>query len=290
MNYKTILFALSVLVFSFSSCTKKNEDVSDLNIIFLHHSTGEMIWEGKPRTLFNRAVGKISSNLAEKISRKPQIIKLMDAHNNEQKTDYRITEARFPKHAPYGWRNYPYDYYNIWVKHAGEEPFMEEPTLEMLTQDYQVIIFKHCFPVSNMEADQDSADINSPEHTLANFKLQYNALRDKINTFSDTKFILFTGAVQVKGNLSESEALRAQEFYKWVKEEWDLADDNILLWDLYDLQTDGGLYFKDELAVSQFDSHPNKAFSRKAGKLLFARIIDVIENEGKGTQLTGEYK
>ena len=36
----------------------------------------------------------------------------------------------FPKASPYGWHNYPYDYYDIWVKHAGNEPYMEEPSME----------------------------------------------------------------------------------------------------------------------------------------------------------------
>ena len=49
---------------------------------------------------------------------------------------YFIEEKIFPKAEPYGWNNYPYDYYNIWVKNAGEQPFMEEPTLEILTKEY----------------------------------------------------------------------------------------------------------------------------------------------------------
>ena len=35
----------------------------------------------------------------------------------------------------------------------------------------------------------------------------------------------------------------------------DQPDDNIYIWDLYSLQTEGGLYFKDEYAVSEKDSH-----------------------------------
>ena len=88
-----------------------------------------------------------------------------------------IEEMAFPKASPYGWHNYPYDYYNIWVKNAGNEPFMEEPTLEILTKQYQVVIFKHCFPVSNIQPDQDSADINSDFKSLSNYKLQYLALK-----------------------------------------------------------------------------------------------------------------
>ncbi len=40
-----------------------------------------------------------------------------------------LEEVAFPKSKPYGWNNYPYDYYNIWVNNAGPKPFMKEPTL-----------------------------------------------------------------------------------------------------------------------------------------------------------------
>ena len=204
--------------------------------------------------------------------------------------NYSIREIEFPKSKPYGWNNYPYDYYNIWVKNAGEDPFLEEPTLESLLKKYQIIIFKHCFPVSNIQADIITPDINSEIKTISNYKLQYSALRDKLHEFPDTKFILFTGAVQVKSQVTEDEAVRTKEFFSWVVNEWDLPCDNIYLWDLYSLETEGGLYFKDDYAVSPTDSHPSKYFAGRVVKLLFNRIIDVIENNGNNTQLSGEVK
>jgi hypothetical protein len=123
---------------------------------------------------------------------------------------------------------------------------------------------------------------------LQNYKLQYQAIKEKLHEFAGTKFIVFTGAVQVKALLTEEEANRAREFYTWVTQEWDQPDDNIFIWDLYELQTEGGLYFKDEYAVSSDDSHPNKTFAGRAANLLFNRLIDVIENNGLTTSLTGE--
>ena len=73
-----------------------------------------------------------------------------------------------------------------------------------------------------------------------------------------------------------------------MTDEWDLPGDNIHLWDLYTLETEGGLYFKDDYAVSQNDSHPNVEFAGTAVQLLFNRIVDIIENNGNGTKLTGE--
>ena len=90
--------------------------------------------------------------------------------------------------------------------------------------------------------------------------------------------------------ISEDEALRARQFFKWVKEEWDTPHYNIFIWDFHELQTEGGLYFIEEYARSPYDSHPNKEFAARACMLLFTRVIDVIENNGTGTLNTGESK
>ncbi|HPM03237.1 MAG: hypothetical protein GT600_07275 [Bacteroidales bacterium] len=280
----TIVAITLILIFS---CNRNTE--STINIAFLHHSTGNLIWWGSNEiSLLTRAVRKINRDLGDAVGSKPELKLLLNEYNRQNDKNYLIEEFAFPKESPYGWKNYPYDYYNIWVKNQGNDPYMDEPTLEILTKKYQVIIFKHCFPVCSIEEPTDSADVNSEIKTLPNYKLQYLALRDKLNDFPETKFILFTGAARVQESISEGEALRAAEFFIWVKEDWDLEGDNIYLWDLYDLQTEGSLYFKDEYAVSPSNSHPNKFFAGKVVKLLVNRLTDIIENDGAKTNLKGE--
>lgn len=278
--YKVFNVVFAVLMLSVS-CTQKEEP--EVKVIYLHHSTGGVIWRGDATSVF--------AKIARRISKKApsgELPALIRDHNRKNRSNYLIEERIFPKDQPYGWRNYPYDYYNIWVKNAGEEPFKEEPTLEILCREYEVIIFKHCFPSSNIREDGDSADIDSDIKTLANYKLQYDALKNKLTSFPDTKFILFTGAVHAESQITENQALRAKEFYQWVIGEWDQPGDNIHIWDLYALQTEGGLYFKDAYAESPTNSHPNSEFASRVVKLLSSRIIDVIENDGEGTQLTGK--
>jgi hypothetical protein len=217
---------------------KQSDGLEDIRIVFLHHSTGQNIWNGNRSTIFSKVVGKVSTRLSYKFYKKAVLPELFERYNKNYRTKYIINELTFPKKAPYGWHNYPFDYYNIWVKHAGNNVFMEEPTLEMLTKEYQVIIFKHCFPVSNIQANDDSANIDSDFKSIANYKLQYIALRDKLLEFPNTKFILFTGAAQVKSQISEDEAKRAKEFFEWAVKEWDLPNDNIYIWDFYNLQTE----------------------------------------------------
>ena len=257
-------------------------------IIFLHHSTGWHIWNGNRGTVLSGIIGKLSKRLSYKFYSKAALPELFERYNKKYKTDYVINELTFPKKTPYGWNNYPFDYYNIWVKNSGPEHFIEEPTLEILAKKFQVIVLKHCFPVCNIQADKDASDVNSDFKSPGNYKLQYSALKRKMSEFPDTKFIVFTGVAQVKSQISEDEAIKAKDFFSWVVNEWDLPDDNIYIWDFYNIQTEGGLYFKDSYAVSESDSHPNAAFSGQASELLFNRIIDVIATGGLETNLKGE--
>lgn len=288
--YKYYKFSIVVLVLLFSASCHKTDDISSVKIAYLHHSTGGVLWRGGHNPFAHKVIRKLSQKLSDVLDRHAVLPDLFKDYNKEKHTKFTIEEREFPKEKPYGWKNYPYDYYNIWVRNAGDMPYMEEPTLEMLTKEYQVITFKHCFPVSNIKPDQEIADIDSETRTIANYKMQYLAIRDKLHEFPDTKFILFTGAAQTQANTNEESATRAKDFFTWVTNEWDVPGDNIYLWDLYSLQTEGGLYFKDEYAVSSENSHPNKAFASRVVKLLFDRIIDIIENEGDTTMLSGERK
>ena len=285
MKHITILSASILFIVLLISCNRKEND-SETRIIFLHHSTGLNIW-GVENSIATSVAFRVNL-FYNFIGNRAALPLMFKKYNEEQNTNYRIKKRPYPKKRPYGWYNGPYNYYNIWVKNAGDKPYMRQATLEMLTRDYDVIIFKHCYPVSNIRPDEESADINSTHKSMANYKLQYEALKNKMHDFPDTKFILFTGAAQVEMHIKEDQALRAKEFFRWVREEWDQSGDNIYLWDLYTLETEDGLYFKEEYASAPDDSHPNAEFSSRVNKLLFKRIIDVIENDGKQTSLTGQ--
>ena len=232
-------------------------------IIFLHHSTGGVIWEGGVADWFGR-------------------------QNATRKTRYQITAQDFPKASPYGWNNYPYDYWNIWVNNAGNAPFNDEPTLEILTKQYDVIVFKHCFPVSNIESGGGRGNVASAAKTLANYKLQYLALKKKLLQFPKTKFIVWTGAVNVRRQLNPGQAQRTKQFFDWVRSSWDEKGDNIFIWDFYQLETDGGLYLKDSNANGANDSHPSAGFARKVAPMFGQRVVDVIEGRGDTASIEGK--
>ena len=257
------ILLVAILLFRFFN---KKESGNEYKILFLHHSTGNIIKNaGSPPI---RYIGKL-------INQKSFVAKWLEDYNKKHGANYVFEEQFFPKKKPYGWNNYPYDYYNIWVKNAGEEPYMNEPTLEILTKKYNMIVFKHCFPVSDIDEDINQADINSPEKRIENYKLQYKALKQKMLEFPDTKFLVWTGAARVEKSISKERAQRAKSFFDWVRKEWDTPGDNIYIWDFYDLETEGDLYLKPEYASSPTDSHPNKILAEKAAPLLCQRIVEI---------------
>jgi hypothetical protein len=255
------VFILALLM---TGCGSNHDSMK--KIIFLHHSTGHSIWVGKT----NKYVYKVTG--------KGDVQKFFDDYNKKNKTEYVINELSFPKSVPYGWNNYPYDYYNIWVKNAGENPYMEEPTLEILTKEYDVIIFKHCYPVSRINEDTGTPDIDSDVKSIENYKLQYDALKGKMHEFPGNKFIVWTPAVNTKTGMTEDEAQRTWQFHEWMVNEWDEKGDNIYIWDFYKYETEGGLYLTDQNAYGPGNSHPGTEFSGQIAPLFGKFVVDVISS------------
>ena len=260
---KKILFIISIAILS--GCVENTGIMQ--RVIFLHHSTGYSVWTGKTNRYFYKITGK------------GDVQKFFNKYNRRNKTNYVISDRFFPNKEPYGWNNYPYDYYNIWVKNAGDSLFMAEPTLEILTREYEVIVFKHCFPVSKITEDTGNPDINSPVKSIENYRLQYDALKQKMHQFTDNKFIVWTPAVNTQELMTGEEALRTRQFYEWMVSDWDEKGDNIFIWDFYKYETEGGLYLSGKNAVSQGNSHPNREFSAHVAPLFSKFVIDVIESK-----------
>ncbi len=142
MGFKltTVFIVLAMVVSWATGCSRTDEkELSEdsMKIVFLHHSTGNKVWDGGMK-------------------------KWMKNYNKSNGTDYQIAEREFPARSPYGWSNYPYDYWNIWVNNAGNEEYEREPTLELLTPKYDMVVFKHCYPVSNIQPDVGQPDPRLP--------------------------------------------------------------------------------------------------------------------------------
>lgn len=237
------------------------------DIIFLHHSVGEGVYlEGD--------VGDWFYN-----------------YNNTNSTNYNFSFRYFPN-TPYPWDNYPYDYWNLWVNNACDNSDPDIECLSGLCADYDVIIFKHCYPGASIIDDEAGPVISSPNKTLDNYKVQYRAIRDSLDAYPDNKFIVWTLAPLHRLVTSVESAARARQFVNWVKNEW-LTEDgrehpNISIFDFfgYTAESDPSpangqvncLKYEFEYSHTDNNSHPNTAANEYVGPLFAQFIVDVIEN------------
>jgi hypothetical protein len=237
-------------------------------VLFLHHSTGEAVWNGGVEAWF-------------------------EDYNAAEGTSYAIQQTPYPDE-PYPWENYPYDYWNLWVDHAGTSRYEGQETLDMLAKRYELIVFKHCFPVSMVEQDTGNPDISSSTRSLANYKLQYQAIKTKLRSFPDKQFLVWTGAALTETALTGdyggtlAHAARARQFFTWVKEVWDEPGDNIFVFDFFELETEGGDTLLESYAEAPSDPHPNAAFAQTVAPRFARRVVDVLEGRGDTGSLTGD--
>ncbi len=83
-----ILILISMIIIS-GSC-KHKDTLSETKIMFLHHSTGGVIWQGEKTSLVTKAAEKLSPRLAKLIGEKDDLPKLFDKYNKEHNTNYII--------------------------------------------------------------------------------------------------------------------------------------------------------------------------------------------------------
>jgi hypothetical protein len=235
-------------------------------IIFLHHSTGGGVYQ--------------QGNVAQWVQ----------AYNKQNGTSYTITERSYPN-TPYPWENYPYDYWNLWINGACNNNNSSVECMDKLTQNYDVIVFKHCFPGADVLADQGNASVSSNRKSLENYKLQYRALRTLMDSYPNNKFIVWTLAPLHRNATSVANATRAKQFVDWVKNEWLTEDQkvhpNIFVFDFFGLAAElnatpvngkvNCLKYAYEGDHNGSDSHPNLLANQTIGPLFSLFVVDAIK-------------
>jgi hypothetical protein len=265
---RTPLFVLLLLLLDGLFAVGIHAADGNEKILFLHHSTGGNLY----------AQGNVDGWIS--------------AYNAENGTDYQIEERAYPN-SPYPWSNYPYDYWNLWVNGACDDAQAGIACMDTLARGYDVVIFKHCFPGADVEEDTGTPDIASSRKSLENYKLQYRALRDLMDSHADTQFIVWTLAPLHRLATTTSNAARARVFVDWVRDEW-LSEDgrahpNIAIFDFwgYAAEENNGtstgqgpvntLRYEYERSHSDSDSHPNVLANETIGPHFAEFIVDTIE-------------
>ena len=250
---------------------------AEVEILFLHHSTGGNVYtEG-------------------------EVAEWIRNYNDNRGTDYHITARSYPD-KPYSWSNYPYDYWHLWIDGACDNDEPGITCLEALAADYDVIIFKHCFPGADVLADTGSPAVSSDRKSLENYRLQYRALRNRMDSYPNTIFIVWTLAPRHRLATSPDNAARAAQFVDWVKNDF-LSEDgeehpNIFIFDFWGIAAEPDaapvngavncLKYIYERSHVDSNSHPNTLANETAGPLFAARIVEVVESFAGGEETIPE--
>jgi len=251
--------ALLILIATWGLIPREAAAGKDVQIVFLHHSTGAGVYG------------------------KGGVAQWINEYNSSHGTHITITERSYPN-KPYPWKNYPYDYWNLWINgQCSSQPGVE--CLSSLAKKYDIIIFKHCFPGAAIRADGKTA-ISSDVKTLTNYKAQYRALRNLMDGYKATQFVFWTLAPLHRNATNPADAARAKQFVDWVTRDF-LAEDgkshpNIHIFDFWSIVAEGStssgqgqvntLKYAYEKDHNGKDSHPNDAANRAAGQQ-FAKFI-----------------
>jgi len=273
-KYATLRRILIIICILVSGVVTKGQSV-----IFLHHSTGEGVYT--------------EGNVASWISN----------YNAANNTNYQITERAYPD-TPYPWDNFPYDYWNLWIDNQCSNSNINIQCLDNILQNYDVVVFKHCFPGAAIVADDGNPAIGSSAKTLANYKLQYRALRGLMDQYSQKKFIVWTLAPLHRLDTNAENAGRAGEFVNWVKTSW-LTEDgkshpNIYIFNFFGLTAElsatpvngkvNCLKYNYEISHTDIDSHPNSFANQTVGPVFAQFIVNTIRNQFTTLPDVDEYR
>ncbi|HOW35200.1 MAG TPA: fibronectin type III domain-containing protein [Candidatus Omnitrophota bacterium] len=235
-------------------------------IIFLHHSTGG--------NLYNYSGGGVAGWISN--------------YNSTNGTGYQVSDLWFPASGSiYGGVNYPFHYWDLWGNQKCRDSRYGAPCLDDLTQNYDVIIFKHCFPASGVVADTGNPNINSSVQSLENYKTQYRGLRNLMDQYPAKKFIIWTLPPRHRLTGYPDQAARATEFSEWLKTDF-LTENgphaNISVFDFRGYITDSNagsqnfnyIKYEYELSHTTADGHPNSLANRTIGPIFAQFIVGAI--------------
>lgn len=236
-------------------CSLSSAHAADEHIIFLHHSTGGVIYDA----------GHVPD--------------WFSAYNAAHNSSYSIVERAYPT-GTYPWDNYPYDYWNLWVNGACRADEPSRHCLAQLTAEFDVVIFKNCYPVSAILEDTGSPDITSSRKSLENYKLQYSAVRNALQQYPNTLFIFWTGAPLNESATYPEQAARARQFANWVNNEMLAGGSypNIRVFDYFDLTADWNNVLRAEYEINSSDSHPNTQAAEVIGPVFAQFIVDSAQS------------
>lgn len=155
------------------------------------------------------------------------------------------------------------------------QPLHDPPdnTFSHLMQ-YDVIAFKSCFPVSNVES----------ETQLQEYRSHYLSIRARMDQYPDKVFVIVTQPPEVPANSSPDAAARARSFVEWLQsDEYLSGHPNVFVFDFFGQLAGTDNFLRPEYRMDEYDAHPNELANRTVGPLFVDFLDQAIRSYGGGT-------
>jgi hypothetical protein len=139
---------------------------------------------------------------------------------------------------------------------------------------HEVIVFKSCFPASNITSDEQ----------LKQYKSYYLAMRDVMDQHPDKLFVVMSPPPLNPAETDAEAATRARVFADWLKSaEYLNGHANVVTFDFFDSLAESDPALPDHNMLRQAyragaDSHPNQVANETVAPLFVDFIINAIEN------------
>jgi hypothetical protein len=139
--------------------------------------------------------------------------------------------------------------------------------------EYDVIIFKSCFPNSNIESDEQ----------LAQYQAYYLSIRDRMDQYPNKLFILLTIPPEVPGNSEAQAVARARTFANWLQStEYLSGHPNVRVFDFFDLLSGQDNFLRSDYRFDNYDGHPNEQANRDIGPIFIDFVDQAIRSYQPG--------
>ncbi|HJX38331.1 MAG TPA: carbohydrate binding domain-containing protein [Anaerolineae bacterium] len=154
------------------------------------------------------------------------------------------------------------------------QPLHDPPdnTFSQLMQ-YDVIVFKSCFPVSNIGDDAQ----------LEEYKSYYLSIHERMDQYPDKMFVIVTQPPEIPADSSLDAAARARAFANWLSsDEYLSGHANVFVYDFFGQLAGGDNYLRPEYRTDESDAHPNESANRTIGPLFVTFLDEAIRSFSGG--------
>ena len=137
---------------------------------------------------------------------------------------------------------------------------------------YDVIAFKSCYPVSNIQSDDQ----------LAEYKSYYLSIRARMDEYPDKIFIVLTPPPEIPADSDPQAAARARDFARWLASgEYLDGHPNVFTFNFFDLMADGATnMLRADYQTDESDAHPNELANQTTGALFVDFIDQSVKSYG----------